>query len=360
MLRDAKVTKPGVEKMKDVQKTIFRVDKSRSIAGVFMSLALLLLHASGQREVFLIKEGKKYWIPDPETFVARGFRMEDIKYVSLKELNQYPTGSTLESIKTGGMPPPPDIYLTPMQMRSYRIIFGFIPGIDQPSYSEVKDAGFNIIHTYQTLHLDLRSFLDDCVKYGLKAVITVPYEEPILGDYVNKWKDHPGLFGWYTFDEPDLRHQSKAFQETVYNSIKKYDKEHPVMIAYGDGDWGNYFTEDAFDILMVVAYPYWRNIDSSTCMRNTAKRIKKFKTRDYPVVPVMQAFYGENYINPSRHMKNHYFFWRERLGGENYAFYCWGIGDPRYTGVAEDPEIYAEVKSINQEIRKRVEQQTLP
>lgn len=345
--------------MKDVQKVIFRGNKARFSAGVFLSLALLLLHASGQREVFLIKEGKKHWIPDFETFVARGFRMEDIKYVSLKELNQYPTGSTLKSTKTGLMPLPPDIYLTPVQMRSHRIIYGFIPERGQLGYREVKDAGFNIIHTYQALHLDLESFLDSCVKYGLKAVITVPYKEPALGDYISKWKDHPGLFGWYTFDEPDLRHQSKAFQETVYNSIKKHDIEHPVMIAYGDADWGDYFTEEAFDILMVVAYPYQKNLDSITSMRSTAERIKKFRTRDYPVIPVIQAFYGENYINPSRYIKDHYLFWRKQVGGENYAFYCWGIGDPRYTGVAENPEIYAEVKSINVEIRKRVEQETL-
>jgi len=324
-----------------------------------MSLSLLLLHAPGQREVFLVKEGKKHWIPDFETFLSEGFRMEDIQYVGLEELNQYPTGLTLRSIKTGFMPLAPDIYLTPVQMRSYRIIYGFIPGRDESSYREVKDAGFNIIHTYQALHLDLKSFLDSCVKYGLKAVITVPHKEPTLGDYISKWKHHPGLFGWYTFDEPDLRGQSKAFQETVYDSIKKYDKEHPVMIAYGDGHWGNYFTEEAFDILMVVAYPYHRNHDSTSSMRNTAERIRKFKTRDYRVIPVIQAFYGENYINPSGHIEDQYLFWRERLEGENCAFYYWGIGDSQYTGVAEDPEIYEEVKSINAEIRKRVEQQTL-
>ena len=359
MWQDVKITKPVVERMRDIQKVIFRGGKARFSAGVFVSLALLLLHGLGQREVFLIEEGKKHWIPDFETFVAKGFSMEDIKYVSLKELNRYPTGSTLKSIKTGFMPLPPDIYLTPMQMRSYRIIYGFIPARDQSSYREVKEAGFNIIHTYQALHLDLKSFLDNCVKYGLKALITVPYKEPALGNYVKRWKDHPGLFGWYTFDEPDLRHQSKTFQGTVYKSIKKHDKEHPVMIAHGDGDWGDYFTEEAFDILMVVAYPYQRGLDSATSMRNTAKRIKKFKTRDYPVIPVMQAFYGENYINPSGHIKDQYLFWRERLEGENYAFYYWGIGDSHYTGVAEDPEIYKEVKSINAEIRKRVEQGTL-
>lgn len=71
-----------------------------------------LIRPKGKAQVYLIKGGRKCFIPDAETFHAQGFRWEQVLELEETIFNSIPTGIPLISIKTPyqygspGIPPP--------------------------------------------------------------------------------------------------------------------------------------------------------------------------------------------------------------------------------------------------------------
>jgi len=58
-----------------------------------------LIKAKGASETYVIKKGKKCYIPDPATFVSRRFQWEKIVEVEATVLNKIPIGNPLPSVK---------------------------------------------------------------------------------------------------------------------------------------------------------------------------------------------------------------------------------------------------------------------
>lgn len=56
-----------------------------------------LLQASPAPEVYLMDAGQRRWIPDWQTFVARGYYWADVRHLSTPELNSIPLGPPLPS-----------------------------------------------------------------------------------------------------------------------------------------------------------------------------------------------------------------------------------------------------------------------
>ncbi|MDO8557847.1 MAG: lamin tail domain-containing protein [bacterium] len=55
-----------------------------------------LLRASGAPEVYILEDGMRRWVPDPETFNALGFNWDKIRDVPLRELKEYPEGDRVQ------------------------------------------------------------------------------------------------------------------------------------------------------------------------------------------------------------------------------------------------------------------------
>jgi hypothetical protein len=58
-----------------------------------------LIKAKGASETFVIKNGKKCYIPDPATFESRRYQWDKVVEVEVAVLNKIPTGNPLPSVK---------------------------------------------------------------------------------------------------------------------------------------------------------------------------------------------------------------------------------------------------------------------
>jgi hypothetical protein len=71
-----------------------------------------LIRLKGKVQTYVIRGGRKCYIPDPETFQAQGFQWDQVIEVDQSTFNKIPTGIPLASIKppyqygSPGMPPP--------------------------------------------------------------------------------------------------------------------------------------------------------------------------------------------------------------------------------------------------------------
>jgi hypothetical protein len=59
-----------------------------------------LIQSKDSNATYVIQKGKKCFIPDPETFLSRKFRWEDIKRIDVSEFKKIRTGPTLKSVKS--------------------------------------------------------------------------------------------------------------------------------------------------------------------------------------------------------------------------------------------------------------------
>jgi hypothetical protein len=75
---------------------------------------------------------------------------------------------------------------------------------------------------------------------------------------VQSFSSHPGVYGWYTADEPYGNGTALAPLVTAYNTIKAISGK-PVMIAFNSGDVSHQTPityANAYDILMADYYPF--------------------------------------------------------------------------------------------------------
>lgn len=128
--------------------------------------------------------------------------------------------------------------------------------VDDPKdFPEVARAGFNLIQSYRFEGIppwgktdpQAKEFLDAADSAGLRVFVGLPQEavqEPgdagkqdlrLIQSRVRAFRDHPALWGWSIFDEPESAGYGR--QEPVrpvnfnkaYQAIKKLDASHPVL-----------------------------------------------------------------------------------------------------------------------------------
>ncbi|MHC5824774.1 MAG: hypothetical protein ACYT04_55260, partial [Nostoc sp.] len=69
--------------------------------------------------------------------------------------------------------------------------------------------------------------------------------------------NHPSVYGWYLYDEPELKTPtplSPNLLKNIYQAIKKEDNSKPVALVFNNVDIIESYS-DAMDILMWDWYP---------------------------------------------------------------------------------------------------------
>ena len=138
----------------------------------------------------------------------------------------------------------------------------------------MSQAGFNTVVTYIGFYIhrdrDMKAWLDNCLKLGIKAAMYPYFGE--VGVHMNKskklftdkelartaqfvrlYKDHPAILGWYLCDEPRgtiFRDEMKRVRDVV----AKEDPHHPCIVLDNTGR-GVAGLADAGEILWVDPYP---------------------------------------------------------------------------------------------------------
>jgi len=125
--------------------------------------------------------------------------------------------------------------------------------VGEEDLQRAKDAGFGLVHiyTWESSQDDraCRRYLDAVHAAGLRAFVgfdrggasgdgLVQGNFGMVARRIAALRDHPALYAWYLFDEPDLSHQyvSPKNMRRFYNFIKALDPDHPVIVTLAIGD----------------------------------------------------------------------------------------------------------------------------
>ena len=228
-----------------------------------------------------------------------------------------------------------------------------------------REAQFNAVLDYSLLSRSeehIENYLDLCNQFGFRVFVPLPYydnetktlDKDEIKRQVQRWKSHSAICSWYILDEPVLHEVPRALQKEFYDFVKSLDSR-PISIAVNGsnsaGKWKTYFSEEAFDILFLVVYPYVKGTAqyAEFYMNLYISRFLPYKEGDYPVIPVIQAFYDSDeseILNPEGHLQEMYqIFENHKLVSYGLAFYAWRPGENRI-GIREDISIYNEVKEL--------------
>ena len=69
--------------------------KKEEITAVPPTRSYAVRSTSTADKVYLIKDGKKYWIKNPETLMKLGFKFSDVKSITNEEMAKFPTGEPI-------------------------------------------------------------------------------------------------------------------------------------------------------------------------------------------------------------------------------------------------------------------------
>ncbi|MGV7222361.1 MAG: hypothetical protein ACQ9MH_12625 [Nitrospinales bacterium] len=144
--------------------------------------------------------------------------------------------------------------------RSNRVAEDFFPigiyGGPIGAFGELRQAGFNLVQSYNDSFDYIEKFVRTADLYGLKALTSIfrTKKEVPLSSLLNRMKYNPGLYGWYIADEPEGRslspHRLWKLSETIHAS----DPFHPTaLVNVRSNKVVDY--APAVDIVMVDPYP---------------------------------------------------------------------------------------------------------
>uniref|UniRef100_A0A6M3XD09 LTD domain-containing protein n=1 Tax=viral metagenome TaxID=1070528 RepID=A0A6M3XD09_9ZZZZ len=139
----------------------------------------------------------------------------------------------------------------------------------------IADGNWNYTNLYTWAPNLTGEYLDGALAEGIRVMLEIPrawtgrntdeyYSLTRIVGYVNTYKSHPALWGWYLADEPELHYTTDdwatpARLKEIYEAIRASDPNHPVtIIHYGNASGvqyeGVYFRE-AYSTLMIDWYP---------------------------------------------------------------------------------------------------------
>ena len=128
--------------------------------------------------------------------------------------------------------------------------------------AKIANEGINLVMPYTGKGdaPEIRAYLDKAAAAGIKVLVDIPRDSVRRGhtvrisQLVRKLKNHPALFGWYLFDEPEYIGLSPNLLQKFYQTIKTEDPKHPIAVAFARLDQAkDYFP--SVDIVMYSDYP---------------------------------------------------------------------------------------------------------
>lgn len=176
-----------------------------------------------------------------------------------------------------------------------------IYSVNPPSaFKEIKEAGFNTVHTYEFRHDYLKTYIDHAEKLGLKVLvfpgdrIEMPkFNIQNVKETVKSHKESSTVLAWYLSDEPDGGISPERVKD-IKELIHELDPFHPTSVVIANRRKVKDYAETA-DIIMVDPYPVPRKplIDVAQAVDMARKAVGDKK----PVWAVLQAFGYQNEKN---------------------------------------------------------------
>lgn len=215
----------------------------------------------------------------------------------------------------------------------------------------IKSLGINTIKHYGNFSAaavdnagTVQKVLDNARALGMRVIASTENGEPGLTtvQFLTKYRYHPALLGWATFDEAMSRGFSYADQKARYDLIRQYSNKPVVIVdAWYKPDIISDLLLDYYDI--VLADPYAERQSSGTLDQRVANDLNRIRrsfagmvahSRQKKVIPVLGTFTsssGAGTDDVTQIIRGAEVF--RNAGNGEYAFFVWdGAGDPTITG----------------------------
>lgn len=157
-------------------------------------------------------------------------------------------------------------YSTPNRKRNLPFFLGwydYINNTDVPF--KVSSEGIDLLMPYveKENKEKIQVFLEAAKKAGVKVLVEI--SRPLieseniseLKKFIRTFKNHPSVYGWYLYDEPEIKKPtplSPDSLERLYHAIKEEDKTKPVALVFADINKIQSYM-GAMDIMMWDRYP---------------------------------------------------------------------------------------------------------
>ena len=174
------------------------------------------------------------------------------------------------------------------------------------SFDEIKEAGFNSVHTYE-LEIDyLHEFIKSAESKGLKVLIYPgnslknPQAIENMKYFINQLAGSSTIIAWYLADEPEQNYISSAEVKWYHDLIKEINIDHLTSICVGSANKYREYV-DVSDILIIDPYPIRSGEQYRVTMVSDyieiAFNAMKASGVDKPLFVVLQAFGYQNEKN---------------------------------------------------------------
>lgn len=220
---------------------------------------------------------------------------------------------------------------------------------DPYDYEIMKDRGFNVVQARPDK-------LDEVYHAGLKAMCAL-YISPSIIDYdyintmVEQYKNHPALLLWLINDEPDLNGLSGNDMQTIYNSIRAIDANHPITFvrahkyAVMDSSY-----DSALDISTSDPYPI-AEYSEQEAFNVIKDRADYMAAKSKPVNLVLQSFGGySTYDIPTDEQVRVMAYLGLNHGVKAFSFYCNDDYGSGWLLRRNGQDIWSMYKVLNQEL----------
>ena len=173
------------------------------------------------------------------------------------------------------------------------------------AFEEIKDAGFNSVHTYESDYEFLRKYVEKAKALKLKVLLfpgarikigrnIIDNEMEKVRNAVKDLKDSSAILSWYLCDEPGGQKISPGKLKKEMYLIHEFDSVHPTAIVVASPNKYHDYAE-ASDIFMVDPYPVPKR--SITIVAEYVDLARKAVGDKKPVWAVLQAFGYQNEKN---------------------------------------------------------------
>lgn len=237
-------------------------------------------------------------------------------------------------------------------------------------FKELREAGFNTVHTYEPAKPDLKylkKYVGAAGKEGLKVLIHPGYHKYVAKgdtdaaeDNVRQLLDSSTILAWYLIDEPDLQGVLPGKVSKAKEAIARVDAKHPIALVVASPDKFSAYA-DSTDIFMVDPYPIGRGKSGTsfllTKVSDYVKRARIAVKDQKPVWVVLQAFGYQNENNKGWGWEREPTYKEERcmtylaiVHGAKGIFYYTYHGSQYY--IKDSPKHWSDLKRIVSELKE--------
>lgn len=249
-----------------------------------------------------------------------------------------------------------------------RFVLGMY-GVRIEDMQEIAAAGFDVVHNYAwdgaASNESALAYLDEAQRHGMQAFIglcrarQMKEDDAFIARRIAELMQHPGLFAWYLFDEPDLSHQyvPPEVLRRSYQQIKGLDPCHPVILTCA--------RDDAVPRYQGCSDVYWTQVYGDT--KFVARRIPKNRADIAPETAQAAILhcYDRNQskllpeggtpdlsaFQPDAETMRANAFMAIIHGSSSLFWWWWGQGSSRFYTVANVPPAWDALKAVVRDIR---------